>query len=109
MEETPVICGGKKFSMSSVGDVFTIKAIPERVDEKTNCHKVTKRVWKDGSLIRETVEEICEDSDRHYPPPYIVYRYTPEFYFRYGYYPRPYYGFRDYHPDLYRRHHRYYW
>jgi hypothetical protein len=25
----------------------------------TNCHKVTKRSWKNGTMIGETVEEVC--------------------------------------------------
>jgi hypothetical protein len=25
----------------------------------TNCHKVTKRSWKDGNMVSETTEEVC--------------------------------------------------
>ncbi|MGD8226189.1 MAG: YMGG-like glycine zipper-containing protein [Desulfobacteraceae bacterium] len=37
-----------------------VEAIPSEVNQQTNCHKVTKRTWKDGKLIRETIEEVCE-------------------------------------------------
>lgn len=37
-----------------------VEAIPSGVNQQTNCRKVTKRTWKDGQLIRETIEEICE-------------------------------------------------
>ena len=37
-----------------------VEAIPSEVNQQTNCHKVTKRTWKDGKLIKETIEEVCE-------------------------------------------------
>jgi hypothetical protein len=38
-----------------------VEAIPGPVDQqRTDCRKVTKRVWNRGELISETVEEICE-------------------------------------------------
>lgn len=37
-----------------------VEAIPMGVNQQTNCHKVTKRTWKDGKLITETIEEVCE-------------------------------------------------
>ncbi|MBW1722002.1 MAG: glycine zipper 2TM domain-containing protein [Deltaproteobacteria bacterium] len=37
-----------------------VEAIPGPVNQSTKCRKVTKRVWKNGKLISETVEEICE-------------------------------------------------
>lgn len=81
-----------------------VEAIPEGFDEETNCHTVTKRIWKDGELVSETIEEVCEDSERYAPPPRIVYRPYPMFYFRYGYRPWPYYGCRP-HPRHYHRPH----
>lgn len=54
-----------------------IEAIPGEVDPKTGCYKITKRVWKNGELTSETVEEICEEPPRYYvrpvPPPVFVY------------------------------------
>ena len=41
-----------------------VEAIPSGIDQQTNCHKVTKRTWRDGELIKETIEEVCE-GDRH--------------------------------------------
>jgi len=38
-----------------------VEAIPGPLNQqRTNCRKVTKRVWDKGTLISETVEEICE-------------------------------------------------
>jgi uncharacterized protein YcfJ len=37
-----------------------VEAIPSEVNQQTNCRKVTKRTWKDGKLIKETIEEVCE-------------------------------------------------
>lgn len=37
-----------------------VEAIPGPANQQTNCRKVTKRVWENGELVRETVEEICE-------------------------------------------------
>lgn len=37
-----------------------VEAIPMGVNQKTDCRKVTKRTWKNGKLIKETIEEICE-------------------------------------------------
>lgn len=38
-----------------------VEAIPGQYNQqRTNCRKVTKRVWDKGSMVSETVEEICE-------------------------------------------------
>jgi len=38
-----------------------VEAIPGPVNQQqTNCRKVTKRVWDKGTLMSETVEEVCE-------------------------------------------------
>lgn len=37
-----------------------VETIPGPMNQRTNCRKVTKRQWKNGQLISETVEEICE-------------------------------------------------
>jgi len=37
-----------------------VETIPGPMNQHTNCRKVTKRQWKDGKLISETVEEVCE-------------------------------------------------
>ena len=82
-----------------------VEAVPDSLDQETNCRKVTKRIWKDGELISETIEEVCEDADRYDPPPRIVYRSYPRVYFRYGYPPWPYYGYRHHYRHHYRPHH----
>jgi uncharacterized protein YcfJ len=37
-----------------------VEAIPGPYNQQTNCRKVTKRLWDKGTLVSETVEEICE-------------------------------------------------
>ena len=87
-----------------------VEVIPQDGDDQTNCRKVTKRVWKDGELISETVEEICDDPVVYYrkrPPRVYYYPYYPAFSFYYHAYPR-YYKYRPhpYPPRLHRRHYR---
>lgn len=86
-----------------------VEVVPHDSDQKTNCRKVTKRVWKDGKLISETVEEICEDPVVYYrsrpPVVYHDYPYYPSFsLYYYHSYPR-YYKYRPY-PYHLRHHHR---
>lgn len=83
-----------------------VEAIPEGLDD-ANCRQVRKRIWENGKLIKETVEEVCASPApivRYYPaPPPPVYYYgwwgwpvIPRFSFyfgqsvHHGYY-RPYY------------------
>lgn len=94
-----------------------IEAIPEGANYP-NCRKVRKRIWENGKLIKETVEEICDPPvlvARYYPapPPPPAYYYgwwglpvIPRFSF---YFWRPYYhGHKLHHPYRYHhgRHHR---
>lgn len=37
-----------------------VEALPGPRDQNTQCRKITKRVWNKGTLVSETVEEICE-------------------------------------------------
>lgn len=37
-----------------------VEAIPGPANQQTQCRKVTKRIWENGRLVKETVEEICE-------------------------------------------------
>jgi uncharacterized protein YcfJ len=37
-----------------------IETIPGPVNQHTNCHKITKRVWDKGVLVSESVEEVCD-------------------------------------------------
>ncbi len=88
-----------------------VEAIPEGPND-ANCQKVRKRIWEDGKLIKETVEEVCNSPApvvRYYPgppPPAHYYGWwgwpvIPHFSFYYG---RSYYhGY--YRPHYYR--HRY--
>lgn len=75
-----------------------VEAIPEGTND-SNCQKVRKRIWEDGKLVKETVEEVCSPPApvvRYYPaPPPPAYYYGwigwpvfPHFSFYYG---RPYY------------------
>ncbi|SPD74427.1 membrane hypothetical protein [uncultured Desulfobacterium sp.] len=52
-------------------DGRAVEAIPEGTNSP-NCKKVRKRVWEDGKLVKETVEEICD-----YPAVATPYYYAP--------------------------------
>lgn len=74
-----------------------VEAIPEETKD-ANCQKVRKRIWEDGKLVKETVEEVCRPPDpvvRYYsapPPAYYSgwwgWPIVPRFSFYFG---RPYY------------------
>ena len=56
-----------------------VEAIPETAEDP-KCRKVRKRIWENGELVKETVEEICDSSVpavRYYsvPPPPPAYYY----------------------------------
>jgi hypothetical protein len=38
----------------------TVMVIADEPKQGTNCSKVTKRSWKDGKMINETIEEVCD-------------------------------------------------
>lgn len=85
-------------------DGRAVEAVPEGSSDP-NCRKITKRIWENGQLVKETVEEICGPPVARYyaPPPPPAYPYygwwgwAPSFSFYYG---RPYwggyYGYRPY-------------
>ena len=78
-----------------------VEAIPAPVDQRTNCSKVTKRVWQDGKIVSETVEEVCREPVAvAVPPTTYVYPPYPPVYFHYYYGGRPYYyrPYGYYHP-----------
>lgn len=87
-----------------------VEAIPGETHDP-NCQKVRKRVWEDGTLVKETVEEVCRypaSVVRYYstpPPPAYYYGwwgwpFVPRFSFRFG---RPYYhGYYRHRPYAYR-------
>ena len=88
-----------------------VEAIPEESTDP-NCQKVRKRVWENGKLVKETVEEVC------YPPPPVVRYYSappppPAYYYGWWgwpvvprfsfYYGRPYgHGHYRHRPYFYR-------
>ena len=37
-----------------------VEAIPGPVDQHTKCRKVTNRVWENGKMVSEKIEEVCE-------------------------------------------------
>ncbi len=37
-----------------------IEAAPLGYDESTRCHKIRERVWRDGTLVKDEVKEVCE-------------------------------------------------
>ena len=102
-------------------DGHAVEAIPEEMNDP-NCQRVRKRVWENGKLVKETVEEICGPpavAAPYYsappppPPPYyydyygwLGWPYVPSMSFYFGG-PRHYgyYGHGPYH-YYYGRHHR---
>jgi len=68
-----------------------VEAVPRAVAGKPNCRVVTKRVWQDGHLMSETVEEICAETEMVVVEPRYVYPPYPRAYFHYYYGPRGYY------------------
>jgi len=68
-----------------------VEAVPEPLEGKTDCRKVTKRVWQDGKLVSETVEEICTEPEVVVVEPRYVYPPYPRVRFHYFYGGRPYY------------------
>jgi hypothetical protein len=49
-----------------------VEAIPEGAGG-ANCRSVRKRIWEDGKLVKETVEEVCGAPS----PPVVEYYYPP--------------------------------
>jgi hypothetical protein len=52
-------------------DGHAVEAVPEWTSDP-NCQKVRKRIWENGKLVKETVEEICGPpvpAVRYYPTP----------------------------------------
>jgi len=85
-----------------------VEAVPEAGTDP-NCRKITKRIWENGELVKETVEEICEPPVVRYysaPPPYYYGWWgwgAPSFSFHFG---RPYYrGHYGYRPYYHGWHH----
>jgi len=86
-------------------DGRAVEAIPEETTDP-NCRKIRKRVWENGTLVKETTEEVCATpppAARYAaPPPPLPYYYgwwgwAPSFSFYYGRpYHRGYYGYRPY-------------
>jgi hypothetical protein len=86
-----------------------VEAIPE-VTPDPNCRRVRKRIWENGELVKETVEEVCgppAPAVRYVPapPPPPAYYYGwwawPKLSFHFG---KPYRHWRHY-----PRHHRGRW
>jgi hypothetical protein len=75
-----------------------VESIPGPVDQRTNCRTVTNRVWQDGKVVSERVEEFCNEPATvvvqprpqyvYPPPPAYVYPYPypayPGVYLRFG-------------------------
>jgi hypothetical protein len=82
-----------------------VEAIPEGTNNP-NCQKVRKRVWENGKMTKETVEEVCSSPPpvvKYYPPPP-----PPSYYYGWWGWPVvPYFSFNfggSYHHGYYRSH-----
>jgi hypothetical protein len=88
-----------------------VEAIPEG-SNNANCQQVRKRVWENGKMIKETVEEVCTSPPpvvQYYPPPpppayyygWWGWPFVPNFSFNFG---RSYsHGYYRHRPYAYRR------
>jgi len=83
-----------------------VEAIPEGTSD-TNCRRVRKRIWENGTLVKETVEEVCGPPPasvvRYYPPPPP----PPAYYFGWWGWPR--FSFHIGMPFWHWRHHPHHW
>lgn len=41
-----------------------VEASPMGMNQSTNCHKVQKKVWSNGQVVSDTIEEVCEGTKR---------------------------------------------
>ncbi len=76
-----------------------VEVLPGPADQKTHCRNVTKRTWKDGQLVSETVEEVCGEPEvTIIERPSYVYPAYPSLSFYYSNRARPYgyYPYRGY-------------
>jgi hypothetical protein len=83
-----------------------VEAIPEW-SSNLNCRQVRKRIWENGKLVKETVEEVCNSQPpavQYYPaPPPPVYYYG---WWGWPVFPRfSFYVGRPHHHGHYRHHH----
>lgn len=39
-----------------------VEASPLGMNQSTNCRKVQKKVWSNGQVVSDTIEEVCEGS-----------------------------------------------
>jgi hypothetical protein len=39
-----------------------VEAAPMGMNQSTNCRKVQKKVWSNGQVVSDTIEEVCEGS-----------------------------------------------
>ena len=37
-----------------------VEATPVEYNQKTYCHKIHKRIWRNGRLVADRIEEVCE-------------------------------------------------
>jgi len=37
-----------------------VEATPLAYNQKTKCHKIHKRIWENGQLVTDRIEEVCE-------------------------------------------------
>jgi len=68
-----------------------VESIPGAADPRTNCRKVTNKVWQDGKVVSEKVEEVCSEGPPALPQTVVV---QPQYV--YPAHPYPYYYARPY-------------
>lgn len=51
---------GKTVAYQSQDGFQRVESTPVAYNESTDCHKVRTRVWQDGELVKDEIEEVCE-------------------------------------------------
>ena len=57
--EEQAITENRPVTVTQGNTVTRVEPVPSS-SKRTSCRKVRKRVWKDGKLVSDTIEEICK-------------------------------------------------
>lgn len=53
---------GKPVVYKSDDGFQRVESAPVAYNAQTDCHKVRTRVWQDGKLVKDSIEEVCESN-----------------------------------------------
>ncbi|MBC8413561.1 MAG: glycine zipper 2TM domain-containing protein [Nitrospira sp.] len=58
------VAASRPVQYRTADDSMVYRADPAGHNARTDCNKVQERVWKDGSLIRDEIREVCDGNRR---------------------------------------------